>query len=237
MICNQPEQRQVAAAPMRFPRDWYCRGHPIGANGLNRPLSETYDAAGGGSFVMKSAPTRYNILARTLHWTVVGLILVQVPLAYIMIDQPISPAKLGNYALHKSLGLTVFMLTVLRLAWQLATDKPALPDTMPGFERIAARAVEGGLYLLTLAMPLTGWLNSSAANIPVSFFSLFTLPDLVAPDEGLQEAFELAHRLESYALFALLAVHVLAALRHHFLLRDDVLLTMLPFRRRRGRSS
>ncbi len=175
-------------------------------------------------------PRRYGAVSRIFHWLVAGLLVFQVPLAYVMIEQPLSPAKLGNYALHKSVGLTIFTLMVLRLAWKLLTPGPPLPPALPRWQRVTARLTQGLLYVVLLLMPLTGWLNSSAANIPVSFFSLFTLPNLVAPDEALQQAFEAAHRSQSYLLFTLASLHVAAALWHHFVRRDEVLRTMLPLR-------
>ncbi len=174
-------------------------------------------------------PPRYGAVSRSFHWLVAGLLVFQVPLAWVMIDQPLSPAKLGNYALHKSVGLTIFALMALRLAWKLLTPAPALPPELPRWQRLIARFTQGLLYFVLLLMPLTGWLNSSAANIPVSFFSLFTLPNLVAPDEALQQSFEAAHRAQSYLLFTLASLHIVAALWHHFVRKDGVLRTMLPF--------
>ena len=174
-------------------------------------------------------PRRYGTVSQIFHWLVAGLLVFQVPLAYVMIEQPLSPAKLGNYALHKSVGLTIFTLMALRLAWKLLAPGPALPPELPRWQHVAARLTQGLLYVVLLLMPLTGWLNSSAANIPVSFFSLFTLPNLVAPDEALQQSFEAAHRSQSYLLFTLAGLHVAAALWHHFVRRDAVLRTMLPF--------
>jgi len=174
-------------------------------------------------------PCQYGPVSRFFHWLVAGLLAFQVPLAYVMIEQPLSPAKLGNYALHKSVGLTIFTLMALRLAWKLLMPGPVLPPELPRWQRLTARLTQGLLYVVLLLMPLTGWLNSSAANIPVSFFSLFTLPNLVAPDEALQQSFEAAHRAQSYLLFTLASLHVAAALWHHFVRKDDVLRTMLPF--------
>ena len=171
----------------------------------------------------------YTPVARLLHWTVAGLILFQIPLAYYMISLPLSPDKLANYALHKSMGLTIFGLSAARLAWRWLHQPPPLPAAMGIMERRLARLTHVLLYTITFAMPLTGWLGSSAANFPVSLFGLVTLPDLVAPDRALHEALELTHRVLAYTLFALFSGHLGAALMHHFIRRDRVLVDMLPW--------
>lgn len=170
----------------------------------------------------------YSRGARLWHWLTAGLLCIQIPLAYLMMSQPLGPAKLGNYALHKSLGLSIFALTALRLAWRLVHRPPPLPPGIPTWQQRLGRLNQAILYFLMFAMPLTGWLNSSAANMPVSFFGLFTLPNLVAPDPERQEGFEASHEMQAYVLFTLVAVHALAALHHHFVKRDGVLRSMLP---------
>lgn len=176
---------------------------------------------------------KFNPLSQFFHWVIAALLLFQVPLAYYMINQPLSPDKLGNYALHKSIGITIFTLAALRLAWRWLRPAPPLPRSMAPWERTAARVTHGLLYFLLFAMPITGWFSSSAANFPVSVFKLFTLPNLVPEDETLHERLELAHELLAYTLFATFAAHLLAALYHHFRRRDNVLLSMLPFARLR----
>lgn len=172
--------------------------------------------------------TTFSRLRRYLHWGVAALLLLQVPLAWFMIEQRLGPAKLENYALHKSLGAVLFTLGALRLVAALTTRRPALPVSMGLAQRALARSTEGLLFLLLVVMPLTGWLMSSAANFPVSVFGWFTLPDLVVPDKALFAALQRAHRYQSYLLLALTGLHIAAALRHYFVLRDNVLYTMLP---------
>ena len=171
---------------------------------------------------------RYSNPARLLHWSVAVLILFQVPLAYYMIDLPLGPAKLESYALHKSIGLTIFGLSAARLAWRWIHPPPALPDGLVTYQRRLAYLTHVTLYVVTFAMPLTGWLSSSAANFPVSLFGWFTLPDLVAPNPALHEALELGHRVLAYLLATAFVLHAGAALYHQFVLRDGVLAAMLP---------
>ena len=123
---------------------------------------------------------RYSNTARLFHWAIAGLILFQVPLAYYMTDLPLGPDMLKSYALHKSIGITIFALSALRLAWRWISPPPALPDTMSANQQRLAWLTHALLYLVTFAMPLTGWLSSSAANFPVSLWGWFTLPNLVA---------------------------------------------------------
>jgi cytochrome b561 len=174
-----------------------------------------------------SAP--YSTPAKAFHWLAAALVLFQVPLAFYMESLPISPDKLETYALHKSIGMTIFTLTAARLAWRLISPPPAMPPGTPGWQSIVARTTHWAMYFILLAMPLTGWLSSSAANFPVSVFGLATLPDLVAPDPQLHEGLEEAHEALGYLLLALLSAHVAAALHHHFWRRDAVLRRMLPF--------
>lgn len=178
---------------------------------------------------MTGQSRKFSPLAQAFHWAVAALILFQIPLAYYMIDLPLSPDKLASYALHKSLGLTIFALGACRLAWRWLRPAPPLDESIGDWQRRLARLTQAALYGLILTMPLVGWLSSSAANFPVSLFQLVTLPDLVAPDPQLHERLELTHRLMAYTLSGLLTLHIVAALHHHLVRRDNVLIAMLPF--------
>jgi len=174
------------------------------------------------------ADRRYSKLAKLFHWTVAGLILFQIPLAYYMIDLPLSPDKLESYALHKSIGITIFTLSAARLAWRWIHPPPSLPASLNSNQRRLARLTHWLLYLVVFAMPVTGWLSSSAANFPVSLYGWFTLPNLVAPNRELHETLELTHRILAYILATAFTLHAGAALYHQFVLRDGVLGAMLP---------
>ena len=174
---------------------------------------------------------KFSAPSQLFHWVVAGLVFFQIPLAYYMISLPVSPDKLATYALHKSMGMTIFTLTACRLAWRWIKPPPPLPAAMPRLEQRLAHLNHGVLYFITFAMPITGWLSSSAANFPVSVFRLFTLPNLVQPDPLLHERLELVHRGLAYTLFTMLGMHIVAALHHHFARRDNVLASMLPFTR------
>ncbi len=176
----------------------------------------------------RSSPPRYGAVAQTFHWIIAALVVTQFVLAYSADDLPIGVHKLALLARHKSVGMTILMLAILRLAWRVRNRPPALPTGMTPVERILARATHGVFYLLLFAMPLTGWMMSSAKNYSVSWFGLFTWPNLIGKNQAAFEALRSTHHVLSYLLFAAAVLHVLAALKHHFWNKDDVLRRMLP---------
>ncbi|MEQ1802427.1 MAG: cytochrome b [Gammaproteobacteria bacterium] len=174
------------------------------------------------------ATNTYGALSRTFHWAIAGLLLLQIPLAFYMVDQPLGPDKLGNYATHKAIGLLIFSVTALRLAWRLTHPAPALPDGTPGWQRFVARLTQVLLYTLMFLMPVTGLLRSQAANFPVSFFGWFTVPTIVGVNEEFSKGMSAAHEAQATVLLVLVSAHALAALHHHFVRKDGVLRSMLP---------
>ena len=166
--------------------------------------------------------------AKLFHWTVALLILVQIDLGFAAALWRLSPLKLELFVWHKSTGVLILVLMLARLAWRLANRSPALPPQTPAWERFAAQASHAALYVLAIALPLSGWVINSAAGVPFSVFWLVPLPPIVAPDEHVEEIAKLVHFSLLVALCLLLAVHIGAALRHHLIKRNDVLLRMLP---------
>ena len=170
--------------------------------------------------------------AKLLHWLMALLIFAQIALGLLAVSWRLSPTKLNLFFWHKSTGMLILALLALRLLWRLGNRTPELPAGMPGWERSAARLSHGLLYVLMIALPVTGWIVNSASNIPFSIFWLIPLPAIVAPDKATADLAALVHR----GLFALLALvlvaHIGAALRHHFVKRNAVLLRMLPWRTR-----
>jgi len=179
----------------------------------------------------RNTTERYGSIAQALHWTIVGLLIVQFTLGTIAEDLPNGLDKLVVLARHKSFGITILALALLRLAWRLFDRPPPLPP-MPGWQAATARMSHISLYALLFAMPLTGWTMSSASNYPVSWFSLVQLPDLVAPDPALKETLHEVHETLSKILLALAGLHVAAALKHQFFNRDGLMFRMLPWRPR-----
>src|SRR6202453_5384934 len=176
----------------------------------------------------QSPPNRYSAVAQGFHWLIAALIVVQFTLAWSADDLPLGARKLALLARHKSFGMTILMLAVLRLLWRLRNPPPSLPSGMTPMERSLARATHIAFYVLLFAMPLTGWLMSSAKNYSGSWFGVFPRPNLIAKNETAFNLLRSTHHLLSYALFAIAVLHVLAALKHHFWDKDPVLLRMLP---------
>lgn len=177
----------------------------------------------------KNTQTTYGSVAKFMHWTAFLLVAALLAAGFIMTDMDSSPDKFRIYGLHKSFGITVLCLMLLRLSWKLCNVTPSLPDAMRRIEKFMAHAAHWLLYALLIAMPLSGWLMSSAAGFPVSVFGWFTLPDLVAPDTHLKRDMADLHEFLALVIIAVVTLHALAALLHHFYHKDNILRRMLPF--------
>lgn len=171
-------------------------------------------------------PTAWNPLARAFHWLMAVLILAQGTVGWIGHEMERSPAKIEVMTAHKSLGITLLLLVLLRLAWRATHRAPPHPAGSSRWEIRAAGLSHVGLYLLMIALPLSGWLAASTSIVPWKLWWLIPWPDIAATDEALHEIAEETHEVLVKVLIALVAVHVAAALRHHFLKRNDVLLRM-----------
>lgn len=184
------------------------------------------------SLSLMNTPARYGVVAQSLHWLIVILVLLQFLLGIKAHGMPISLERLMLLARHKSIGISIFMLVILRLAWRFYSPPPPLPATTSPWMAAAAQASHGLLYALLLLMPPVGWLLSSASNLTVSWFGLVSLPNLLAPDRRLAHWLLLTHQSMAWLLCILILVHVCAAFWHHLVRKDDVLIRMLPFTRR-----
>jgi cytochrome b561 len=180
---------------------------------------------------LRNTADTYGSLAKFLHWAIVLLIVPQYFLAEAAHDLPNGVEKLQLYTWHKSLGMLVLLLALVRIGWKLANRGLPGPIGEP-WQRKAAAAGHGLLYLLILAQPLTGWLMSSAANYPVTLFGWFQFPALIGENHDLHESLEEVHELLFTLMLVVVAVHIAAALYHHFILRDGVLRRMLPYSRK-----
>lgn len=180
-------------------------------------------------------PNAYSRTAVSLHWLIAMLIFATFPLGLYMHDLPLSPFKLKLYSYHKWIGVTVFLLMMLRLYWRMTHRPPALPESMPRWERIAAESVHYLLYALLFLIPISGWLMSSAKGVQTVWFGVLPLPDLVGKDKALGELLHQVHELLNYTLFGVLGGHIGAALKHHFIERDDILARMIPWLKRNHR--
>jgi cytochrome b561 len=179
---------------------------------------------------------RYTSTAQTLHWLIALLIVLQFGLAKMAAHLPLGMRKLSLLAEHKSVGMTLLILAVVRLAWRFTHAPPPLPAQMPRVEQWLAKASHFSFYVILFAMPLSGWLMSSAKNYSVSWFGAFTWPDLIEPNEAAFNRLKAMHHLLANLLLAIASLHILAALKHHFWNKDDVLIRMLPIFRPADRS-
>lgn len=172
---------------------------------------------------------RYTAVAILLHWLIAAAIFANFALGLYMHELPISPTKLRLYSYHKWAGVTIFLLVVVRLLWRFTHRPPELPPRMAGWERALATLAHVGLYALTLAVPLTGWLFSSAKGFQTVWFGVLPIPDLIAKNLELADVLKEMHESLNFLMLAVVVLHVLAALKHHVHDRDDVLVRMAPW--------
>jgi cytochrome b561 len=171
---------------------------------------------------MESTPDRYTTVAIILHWLIALLILGQIAFGWYLEEIPRgTPDRTIFVNLHKSTGVTLGLLIVVRLYWRLRHPPPGFPADMPAWERIAARVSHGALYACMLIMPLTGYLASNFSKWGINFFNVLKLPPWGIDSEPAYAVLNSAHVLTSYVFVALIGLHLLAALRHLFL-RDRI---------------
>ena len=171
---------------------------------------------------------RYTAPARLLHWLMAALLIGLLALGFYMSDLPLSPEKLQLYAWHKWAGVTAFILLAIRLLWRATHRPPALPASMSATAQRMAHLGHLALYALMIAIPLSGWLMSSAKGFQTVYFGVLPIPDLLAKNPELGELLATWHGGLNLLLVVTVLGHAAAALKHHFVDRDDVLRRMLP---------
>ena len=174
----------------------------------------------------KSTADSWGRTARALHWTMALLIAAQAALGWIADELERSPLRADLMTAHKSLGITLLALLLTRLAWRLFDARPALPPGAPEWNDRAARVVHALLYVVLFGLTLSGWLAASTTILPWKLWWLAPWPSIASPDPDLHHLAENLHALSLWSLIGLLALHVGAALKHHFLDRDRVLTRM-----------
>ena len=172
--------------------------------------------------------THYTRTAKGLHWLMAILFVGLLALGFYMHDLPLSPEKLKLYSWHKWAGVTAFLLVWIRLFWRATHRPPALPDTMPKLMQLAAHAGHFLLYALMIAIPLTGWLMSSAKGFQTVWFGVLPIPDLLGKNKELGDLLQTVHMSLNLLFVAVIVGHTGAALKHHFIDKDDILTRMLP---------
>lgn len=184
---------------------------------------------------------RYTTVAIILHWVMALGVTALAAIGLVMTHLTLSPMRLFQlYQLHKSIGVTILVAAFLRLGWRLMNPPPALPDAMPAIEKAAAAGSHLILYVFLFALPFTGWalVSASVFNIPTVLYGVIPWPHLpilstLADKAPVEALLKTVHAYGAYALIALVVVHAAAALRHHFIVGDDVLIRMLPGRVRK----
>ena len=182
---------------------------------------------------------RYNVVAMGLHWAVAALIIGNIGVAWYFGALP-RLEQIPSIQIHKSIGITVLILSVIRLAWRFTARPPAEPPSLRGWERLASNLTYVLFYLLMIGLPLTGWIYVTASGLitvyPVTLFGLVTMPTLTAitslPHDQMEQVktgFQAAHQLLAKVAYVLIALHVAAALRHWIILRDGIAQRMIPF--------
>jgi len=187
-----------------------------------------------------NTPHGWGLVARFLHWTMAALIVAMLILGTVMVDWPDAELqmKFALYQWHKSFGFVVLGLLALRALWRWSQPVPPLPPSSSRFTRRASAFSHGALYALMLIIPLTGYLMSSAntLGVPTQIFGVVTVPHVLAPDARLEALFKTMHGWSATVLVALVALHVLAALKHAVVNRDGIWSRMVrgPEARRPG---
>ena len=176
-------------------------------------------------------PQTYTKVAILLHW-LIGLAIIFMLGFGLLLDDIPNEYKFKAYQLHKSIGLTILVLSFVRLFWRMTHAVPPLPDHMKTWEKLAAKLSHYLFYVLMIGIPLTGWalVSSSPMNFPTLWFGLFQWPHLpLDHTKELSDGFAETHELLAYLTIVLLGMHIAAALKHHFIDKDNVLIHMVPF--------
>lgn len=179
----------------------------------------------------RNTKDRYGAVTKTFHWTISLLIICLICVGLYMTElaDKTNPGIFKLFFLHKSTGIFVLFLASCRVGWHLYSRPADFVPSLKPWEKTGARIAHALLYAAMFVMPLSGWVLSSAAGRQVSFFGLFTLPDLVAKNEGTRDFFSGVHDIVGWSLIPLIGIHAAGALKHHFFDKDITLRRMLPF--------
>ncbi|WP_134681101.1 cytochrome b [Paracoccus ravus] len=178
---------------------------------------------------MPERPAAYRPTARMFHWGIALAVLLMIPAGLVMTREGLPrPLQDGLFILHKNLGVLLLLAMLGRLAYLATHPPPPLPDTVPAWQKLAARVSHGALYLLLLVMPLTGFTRVRAGGFPIEMLDRLGFGPWIAQSKPLADAAQSLHRTAAYLLIALLALHVAAALYHALIRRDEVWGRMWP---------
>jgi len=173
---------------------------------------------------------RYTDVAIALHWLLALALVGSFCVGLYMADLKLSPTRVRLFNWHKWAGVSILVLSALRLGWRWRHRPPALPASMSALQARLAHGTHLLLYVLFFLVPVAGWAYSSASGFPVVWFGLVPLPDFVPVDKPLAHALQQVHSTLAFTLAAVVAIHVGAALKHQFIERDSLLWRMSPLR-------
>jgi cytochrome b561 len=179
------------------------------------------------TFAMVPPRPAYTVTARVLHWLTAVGVLIMVPLGIVIANEWGGDRQEQLYAFHKSLGLAVLPLMLVRLVYRLMNPPLPLPADIPAIQQFVANTVHWTLYTLLIVQPLVGWIATSAYPAPLPFFGLFEAPKIWPKDTALAEQLFALHRWLGIAIGVVALMHIGAALQHHFLRKDRVLMRMI----------
>ncbi len=187
-----------------------------------------------------STSARYSKIALLLHW-LIALMIIGLIIFGLLMTNPDMPNRFVMYQLHKSMGISVLILSCLRMLWRFTHKPPALPEGMKGWEIFAAKSTHIAFYVIMIGMPLLGWamVSASPLGIPTRLFDIIPWPDMPGITRGkeLEATLKFLHGNIGKATIALIALHIGAALKHHLVNKDDVLTRMLPARRKNDKAA
>ncbi len=176
------------------------------------------------------APLQYSTTAKFFHWLVAVIVIAMLSGSFFLEDVP-EAFQSNAYMLHKSFGLTVLFLMIIRFIWINYAGKPRQPLSMALWERVLSRVVQYSFYVFLVCMPLVGWIMSVAEGRTPSYFGLFNMPLPIHENKQLSDIMAEAHTVVAWILIVLLVLHILGALKHEYINKDDVLKRMLPGRK------
>ncbi|MBX9805193.1 MAG: cytochrome b [Alphaproteobacteria bacterium] len=178
--------------------------------------------------MLKNTLNSFGTVAKAFHWIMAIAIIGMLTVGFIMADMDPSPSKWTLYTLHKSTGVVILTLVILRLTWRLRGPVPQLPSTLRPIHHHFAKLSPIALYSLMFLMPLSGFILSQTGGHPISFYGLFTLPTILPKNLDLSMFAGTIHTYGGYAFVGVLGLHLSAGLFHHFILKNNVLTRMLP---------
>lgn len=185
--------------------------------------------------MISKVDTSYSAVAKWLHWIIALVVILMLVMGFFLEDIP--EAFQGTaYMLHKSTGITILFLMIIRFIIIHVNTRPPLPDSIKLWEKILSRFVQYGFYILLFLMPMSGWIMSVAADRVPSYFGLFNMPlPWISPDKPLAKFMNESHEIIAWILLGFICVHMMGALKHHFIDKNNVLRQMLPLSKRSGK--